>query len=337
MKFNLFLIILSVFVSLGLGKDAYAQMKIASTPEGDKVRAAAYKEAAQRQFNEGNYIKALEYCTQIENFTNKVDPGVEALRVKCYYAENDYAKAKIALDLFLRLDSDKSLKEEMFTYIVMIDDKIQEEEQFFENAKNTKSVYEYNLYLQRYPNGRYTHEVNNLLKAQLETDEWAEAQRLATTASFKTYLKQYPNGRYSTQAWENINNLDRTAFQQATSENTQESLNYYLDNFPEGKHRKEVNDKLLERIEYDLFMKAKNSKDIENFIEYTNVYPEGKYVNEANEEIENGFYTLGNTAYDSKNYHRAKNYFSKYVQRFPEGVYVVDVQKKLKKAEKKAK
>lgn len=313
------------------------QTNIASTAEGDKVRARAYQISALDQYNAGNYDKALEYCKEVERYLNTMDPFVEAIRIKSYYSIGDYSKAKISLDLFLRLDAESSLVDEMIPYIVLIDDSIREEDDFFNRAKENKSVEDYQAYLEKYPNGRFRHEAERLMKIQVEDDAWTEAQNKGTVEGYYEYITIYHNGNYVADARENIAALDLKAYTEATTEHTQESLNNYLDSYSLGEYREDVEKKLKERIEYDVYLQAKSTNDIEDYIVYVEEYPEGKYAIAANQEIEEGLYVLGNAAYDAKNYHRAKTYFTKYVSRFPDGIYVVDIHKKLKKSERKTK
>src|SRR5690554_244727 len=171
-----------------------SQQNIASTKEGDLLRAKAYQLSAMEQYNNGNYDKALEYCVEIEKFLETVDPEVEAIRIKSYYAIGDFSKAKISMDLFLRLSENKELTEEMLPYIVLIDDKIREENNLFQFAKNEKSVTGFKKYLEKYPNGRFLHEAKRLLENQYEVDAWELAQQTAIIPAYTEYMVAYPKG-----------------------------------------------------------------------------------------------------------------------------------------------
>ena|GEM_PF-4210386 len=320
-----------------MAQGGYGQQNIASTAESDKLRARAYQISALEQYNNRNYEKALEYCVEIEKFLETVDPEVEAIRIKSYYAIGDFSKAKISMDLFLRLSKNKELTEEMLPYIVLIDDKIREENDLFQFAKNEKSVTGFKKYLEKYPNGRFLHEAKRLLENQYEVDAWELAQQTATIPAYTEYMVAYPKGGHVDTAREAIAALDYEAYTEATTENTQVSLNYYLENYPVGAYRDDVEAKLTRRIEYDIYMYAKKTDDLEDYISYVEQYPAGTYTSVANQEIEEMLYALGNTAFASKNYGRAKIYFDKYITRFPNGLFIVDVQKKLKKCNRKVK
>lgn len=328
-KISFFIIILSTQWISG-------QQNIASTKESDMLRARAYQISALEQYNNGNYDRALDYCIEIEKFLDTVDPEVEAIRIKSYYAIGDFSKAKISMDLFLRLSENKELTEEMLPYIVLIDDKIREEDELFQFAKNEKSVERFNEYIQKYPNGRFLHEANQLLEIQYEVDAWELAQQTATISGYFDYISAYPKGTHAATAREAIAALDYEAYTEAATENTQVSLNYYLDTYPKGEYRSDIEEKLTRRIEYDIYMHAKKTDNLDDYITYVEQYPEGIYTAVANEEIEEALYNFGNAAYDVKNYGRAKLYFDRYVTRFPNGLFIVDVQKKLKKCNRKA-
>lgn len=317
--------------------NSFGQSDITSNEEGNLLRARAYYISAIEQYNNGNYEKTLEYCIQIEKFLDTVDPEVESLRVKSYYEIGDFSKAKISMDLFLRISEEKDLTDSMLPYIVLIDDKIREENQLFEDAKNHKSVAAYQRYLESYPYGRFTHEVQELLKKQKEEDSWLEAQRSHTIQGYTSYVARNPNGTYVDKAREAIALLDFAAYEKSAAENTQESLNWYLNGFPDGQYRADVKEKLAVRIEYDLYYQARNSGKISDYIAYVESYPAGRYVAEANQEIEEGLYNSGNEAFSAKNYHRAKTFFDRYETRFSNGRYIHDVRKKMKKCNRKIK
>ena len=313
----------------------FSQQNITSTAEGDMLRAKAYQISAMEQYNKGNYEKALDYCVEIEKFLDTVDPEVEAIRIKSYYAIGDFPKAKISMDLFLRLSKNNELTEQMLPYIVLIDDKIREENDLFQFAKNEKSVERFNEYIQKYPNGRFLHEANQLLEIQYEVDAWELAQQTATISGYFDYVSAFPQGTHAATAREAIAALDYEAYTEAATENTQVSLNYYLDTYPKGEYRTDIEEKLTRRIEYDIYMHAKKTDNLDDYIAYVEQYPEGIYTGVANEEIEEALYNFGNTAYATKNFSRAKLYFDRYQLRFPNGLFIVDVQKKLKKCNRK--
>lgn len=303
----------------------------------NKLRARAYLISAMEHYENGNYDKVLEYCTNIENYLDDVDAEVEALRVKSYYALEEYSKAKISLDLFLRLDSEEALKQEMFLYIVEIDERIYEDDRDYNEAKDSKSIPALQAYLSKYKKGRYRVDAQKLLDRLTEDAAWDKATTAGTIEAYKEYIIHYPSGKYVSIATETIASIDKDGYLTAIEENTQESLSDYLRNFPHGEYVREIEDKLAERIEYDTYMRAKHSGLVEHFEEYVRSYPEGKYASDANNEIELGYYNLGNTAFDNKDFQKARGYFSRYALKFPEGLYISEVLKKLKKAERKTK
>lgn len=235
------------------------------------------------------------------------------------------------------LNADRELTEEMLPFIVYIDDKIEEENLDFEDARESGMVVKYEKYLEKYPSGRFVHEAERLMKEQIERDSWIRAKQTGTTKGFYHYISIYPNGSYVMEAQEEISKIDKQAYDKALAGKSQKSLNEYLQSFPKGEFRGEVEEKLKEQIEEDTFSVAGQSGRLNDYINYVDEYPTGRFLREANNKIEEMLYSSGTNAFESKDFYQAKVFFDQYESRFPGGRFIVDVQKKLKKCNRKSK
>ena len=316
------LVIIIVFLSFGI--NIFAQ----SAKENYFSAVKAYKS--------GNYTEAVQYLDKVVQQLGSTNIRVQPLLVKSLAGSKDWRRAKTEIANYYNLNPDTQLAEyqEMVKLEKEVENKIQEEEQLFANAKYNKSVSEYQSYLEQFPYGKYRSEVQVLLSKQKDENAWQKAKKNGSIAAYYNYLKKYPDGKYANTATANIKVLDKEAYENAVSEGTQQSLNYYLFHYPRGEYRDIVKRKLDEKIEYDVYMHARNHNYIEDYEDYIKKYPQGKYASEVNRVIENYYYKSGNRELSSKNYYKAYNYYNTYLSKFPYGSYNEEVRKKRKKSEK---
>lgn len=87
-------------------------------------KAKAYYFQAEKAFGKGSYESALSSLSQTEKLLGSSNSRTTALKVKIYYAQGEYQRAKTTLDRFYGLKSSDSLAQEMSDYIVKVDEKI---------------------------------------------------------------------------------------------------------------------------------------------------------------------------------------------------------------------
>ncbi|GHB05635.1 hypothetical protein GCM10009069_30070 [Algimonas arctica] len=100
---------------------------LASAQSLDTNKAKAYYFQAEKALGQSNYETALTAITQTELLLEGENPKTAAMKVKIYFGQGDYIKAKAALDNFYTYDSGDALTREMSDYLIKIDDKVNEQ------------------------------------------------------------------------------------------------------------------------------------------------------------------------------------------------------------------
>ena len=109
----------------------------------------------------------------------------------------------------------------------------------------------------------------------------------------------------------------------------------YLESYPDGKYRADVENRLEGFRDDGAFQIAKDANTEESYNKYKNNYPTGNHVNEANEAIkeikeeEEKLYTACTTVKRGKKTVN-KEKCEEYLEKYPNGKYVVDVNSLLK-------
>lgn len=98
-----------------------------SFAQSSDQKARAYFIQAESAYNSQQLDKAVEYLSECTDLLGKTNARIEALRVKIYFDQKDYNKAKEALTSFYEFDATDALEREMSVYIIRIDEKLEEE------------------------------------------------------------------------------------------------------------------------------------------------------------------------------------------------------------------
>lgn len=141
------------------------------------------------------------------------------------------------------------------------------EEAYFRLVELSPSLESCREYRTRYPNGKYSEEV-----------DLAYSSTVNSVESFSAYLVKYPMGKYRNQAQEG---LEDSFFSDSEKEDTLESYQRYLDRFPDGHHAKKANIG-IEKIHFQLADKNDSIIAFERFLED---HPKGEYASEAHWRI----------------------------------------------------
>ncbi|MFD2916072.1 hypothetical protein [Psychroserpens luteus] len=260
-------------------------------------------------------LKLAELETAFEQEQNKTPPSL--------FTEEQYASKNTFKEASIKKGNEK------------IQNKINEED-LYKRAKRNPSVDTYREFLKLHPKSDYVKEINDLLIIQKEEDLWSQSKGENTVTSYYEYLESYRTGKYASIAHTKIKTLDKQAYDKAISVGSQESLNYYLDNYKKGEYRDKVRIKLDKKIEYDVYMHAKTNNFINYYEAYINQYPNGEYASEVNEIIKISYLKFANDTYKDKNYKKAISNYSKYIQNYPYGEDIDQAKKGLEKANKKS-
>lgn len=103
----------------------------------------------------------------------------------------------------------------------------------------------YQLYLEKYPEGKHLAEAKERLGFHQEEEAWQKAQQKNTVAAYYQYDRNFPNGRYTLQALEKIRELEEEkAWQEAKRRDTVYALRKYTLDYPKGKYRAEADQRL---------------------------------------------------------------------------------------------
>jgi len=110
-------------------------------------------------------------------------------------------------------------------------------------AKEVNSSSSYQVYLDNYPNGKFSSEALKLRTAARALDEmnaYDEARNVNTFSSYQAYMDKYPKGKYYSEALRLQGKakelVEKNAFDEAKKKNTSRSYQLYMDKYPKGKY-----------------------------------------------------------------------------------------------------
>ena len=89
-------------------------------------QARAYYIEAEKNYELNNYQSSLNNLNKVEEILGATNARVLALKVKSSYGAEDYINAKKYLNKFSNYDSSEALKNEILSYIVKVDNKLEE-------------------------------------------------------------------------------------------------------------------------------------------------------------------------------------------------------------------
>lgn len=117
------------------------------------------------------------------------------------------------------------------------------EKDAFNLAKEVNSSSSYQVYLDNYPNGKFSSEALKLRTAARALDEmnaYDEARNVNTFSSYQAYMDKYPKGKYYSEALRLQGKakelVEKNAFDEAKKKNTSRSYQLYMDKYPKGKY-----------------------------------------------------------------------------------------------------
>ena len=196
------------------------------------------------------------------------------------------------------------------------------------------SVEKCDSYLAKYPNGRYTAEVN--AKKQKLQSEDAAYKSCSSVQKCEEYLNNYPNGRYVAEVREILQELQAEAKRNAEDEaygkcTSVERCNDYLSLYPNGRYVAEVKQK-RQNLQAEAGRKAEDEaygkcKSVEKCNEYLSLYPNGRYVAEVKQKRQN-LQAEADRKTEDEAYRNCKSVSQcvAYLQQYPQGRYVDKVE-----------
>jgi len=281
-----------------------------------------------------NYFDALNYLEKAEILNGSGTKKIKILYAQTYIALKNWTKAKSEIQKYYTYNpsSDDLDFSRMKRLEKQADDQINIEYKLYTGALNNNDLDMMNAYIFDYPYGKYIQEISSRIEIlKNDEEEWRKAKSNFTTNAYYNYLNIYPNGIHAEQAKIQIDNWDKKAYEKAINQNTEYALKYYLSHYTKGKYRSTVRDKLNRKNEYKLYQKAVDNNKISDYENYLKKYPNGKYKQEANNILKVSYMHQGEKKFKNKRYSDAKDYYQRYLNRFPYGNNAKKAQKGIKK------
>ena len=114
------IIILLLLTMLMLSHQSYGQTS-------KNNQAKAYFFAAQEAFSNKQYDDALKAVDKVESLLGKSNALLSALKVKTYYQQRNFIKAKSEIEVFFGFKANDALAREVSSYLIKIDNGIEEQ------------------------------------------------------------------------------------------------------------------------------------------------------------------------------------------------------------------
>lgn len=285
-----------------------------------------------------NYFDALNYLEKAEILNGSGTKKTKILYARAYIALKNWTKAKSEIQKYYSYNpsSDDVDFFRMKSMEKQADDQINVEYDLYMGAIKNNDLDMMNAYIIDYPYGKYIQDISSRIEIlKNDEEEWRKAKSSFTTDAYYIYLNNFPNGIHAQQARIQIDEWDKKAYEKAINEDTEYSLNHYLTNYPKGKYRSTIRNKLNEKKEYNLYQKAVDSDRISDYENYINKYPNGKYKQEVNTMLKVMYLLQAEKKYKNRQYSEAKDYYQRYLNRFPYGHNAQKAQKRIKKCSKR--
>jgi outer membrane protein assembly factor BamD (BamD/ComL family) len=107
------------------------------------------------------------------------------------------------------------------------------EELFWNKTQQENTIAAYDEFLKRFPNSIHL----SIAQKNLEELWWERAQRLQTPAAYEVFLRKYTKSKYAVQA---VKGWEESAWKVAHAENTIPAYNAFLEKFPKSKYREQA-------------------------------------------------------------------------------------------------
>ncbi len=155
------------------------------------------------------------------------------------------------------------------------------EEAYYRKAIVNSDLLELREYTQKYPEGRYLGTINAEIR-EVETEQFELLQLNPSRKAMENYLQNFPDGRYSNEVDQRIKEIDTSSrgngieegtenklWQKVLKDNSQEDLNLYLRQYPNGKHAAEAKKRLANLSVSSELNQLRNAKvkDLENVLQ----------------------------------------------------------------------
>ena len=146
------------------------------------------------------------------------------------------------------IDENERLKAEIQELKFGIPNLLKDSKKLFELGDYAAAKGKIETLVQKHPNATETMEAKKMLPTIKEEILWNRIERSDDLELVEEYRDNYPKGKYSKKVYskkkEIVAKIDRSAYENAKSQNTISAYNSYLDDYPKGKHRSKVRGKI---------------------------------------------------------------------------------------------
>ncbi len=232
-------------------------------------------------------------------------------------------------------------------------------ESAWNEAQRVNTAKSYEIFLKKFAKSEYAPEAKQKLEQILEEIEWNYALKKHKLSVYESFCKKFPAGVYIEEAEiAKMLLIEDLEWEKAKKKNKVADYKLYIQNYPYSKYIAEANAQILLIAETELWKNARLKNKIPFITNYLSRYPNGAYVREANAMLEKlrkshqkqsdpALLEKKRTEYlqkierikqernDNEAWKKANetNTFESYVsylERFSEGKYKKDAQKKIK-------
>ena len=146
------------------------------------------------------------------------------------------------------LDENEMLKAEIQELRFGIPNLLKDSKKMYELGDFSVAKNKIETLIQKHPNATETLEAKKMLPTIEEELLWDRIEKSDNLDLVEEYRGKYPKGKYRKKVYsikkEIIAKVDRSAYENAKSQNTISAYNSYLDDFPKGSHRSKVRSKI---------------------------------------------------------------------------------------------
>jgi outer membrane protein assembly factor BamD (BamD/ComL family) len=147
-----------------------------------------------------------------------------------------------------------------------------DEARFWAQCLSKGSISAFREYLTRFPNGVYTKEAGEWIKALAEESEWEKAAQSGSVDALLDFLEEFPQTRFRREAREKIEHLeDLRDWQSAAGSEKIADYLEYKEKHPSGKYVREADERIA-------VLRSAHREAMD--------FPRGRYRQEAEEKIE---------------------------------------------------
>jgi len=229
--------------------------------------------------------------------------------------QHNWEKAKGLIDFFQNASERQGtfIAYQIDQYNVMVTQTIRDEKPLFDRLAVNFSIDDANDYLDQYPYGKYTDQVNRLIRKQDEAFQWQQAKTHHSYQSYQHYLSDYPQGKYTRLAKQNIAQLEQFEYQRAIELNTSSAFDQFLSMYPNSQYSSEIHAlQVKQHQQYD-YQQALRYDSISSLEDFLIKYPTGPYSQEVQSRLANAYLDAGDFAFSRKNYTVAQKHYEKFL------------------------